>query len=125
MPVNSINRRAQIHLFVRLFFLIGAVFLSGCELKNNGLPEKWKINYSGKRIHELKLLFGKPDDDVSEKQFLNWIDRDGEDMKILKVICAHKCNDEEYPTRILFYTYFNNGDKSKYTVIFDGDRGVR
>lgn len=125
MPVISINRRVQKHLFVRLLFLVGAVFLSGCEFKDNEFPERWKINYSGKRIYELKLLFGKPDEDVSEKQFLNWIDRDEEGMKILKVVCADKCSDDEYPTRILFYKYFNNGDRSKYTVIFDGGRGIR
>lgn len=123
--MNSISRSAQKHLFVKLFFLMGTVFLSSCELKNNVPPEKWRINYSGKKIYELKLLFGKPDDDVSEKQFLNWIDRDGGGMKILKVVCADKCSDDEYPTQILFYTYSNNGNKSKYTVIFDGDGRVR
>ncbi len=122
MSVIPIIQRAQKHLFVRLFFLIGAVFFSACDFKNNEFPDRWKIDYSGKRIYELKLLFGKPDEDVSEKQFLNWIDRDKDGMKILKVVCADRCGDDEYPTRILFYRYFNNGDRSKYTVIFDGGR---
>ncbi|MCO4241910.1 hypothetical protein NFX52_10570, partial [Acidovorax facilis] len=106
MPVIPIIQMAQKHLFVRLFFLIGVVSLSACDFKNSEFPDKWKIDYSGKRIYELKLLFGKPDEDVSEKQFLNWIDRDEEGMKILKVVCADRCSDDEYPTRILFYRYF-------------------
>lgn len=123
--MNPMGRKAQKYLLVKFLFLAWIVSLSSCEFKKSTIPEKWQIDYSGKKIHELKTIFGNPNDDVSEKQFLNWIDQDGKDMKILKIICSNKCSDDEYPSQVLFYTYFNNGNRSKYIVIFDGERRVR
>ena len=95
---------------VAAFCVGGGVLLAGYKDETPDVPPQWKLDYRGLSIAQIMDRLGPPQDDVSAKQFMNWVLPAADGIQLLKVICPQDCSGSEYPGVVL-YLFYRDIDK--------------
>lgn len=109
MIVLKRNFRRKISAFV-CCFLIGIFFLFLypkiiLKIYGNDIPIGWSNVFSDMSFDEIYKKIGKPQEDVSGKDYQNWIVYQWWGWKQLKIISPYCCQPSSKPTSILYIVH--------------------